>query len=99
MHGRLISIVNATRVRSDSQESKPASLPRNQQSFSYMEPKGPRSLNAKIKARAGQTMAEQNKRIKERISQARSNYSLTAIEGYVNKRDQHRKILESCSTS
>ena len=73
------------------------SVPRNLRHFSFLDQKGPRTLNSIRKKNVIKDIEQQNLMIKQKINEAKSNYSLQVLEKQTERQKQHRSILQSNS--
>mmetsp|Transcript_772 Transcript_772/g.1167 ORF Transcript_772/g.1167 Transcript_772/m.1167 type:complete len:94 (+) Transcript_772:243-524(+) len=73
--------------------SNPTAQPANLNAFSFLDQKGPRSLNAINKKHTVRDIESENQKIKQKIEQAKSSYSLTALQRHSKKTKEHKLIL------
>ena len=66
-------------------------------SFSFLDQKGPRSLNTINKKNQTKDILNENLKIKSKIEKAKSIYSLNALDMHQKKFNEHKNILRSNS--
>ena len=66
-------------------------------SFSFLDQKGPRSLNTINKKNQTKDILNENLKIKSKIEKAKSIYSLNALGMHQKKFNEHKNILRSNS--
>ena len=71
----------------------------NLNSFSFLDQKGPKTLNNVMKKSVIKDIESENQKIKEKIDKAKSNYSLRALSNHKQKLKQHKHILMANSPS
>ena len=67
--------------------------------FSFLDQKGPKTLNQVIKKNQMSDINAQNKKIKAKIDNARSNYSLKQLDHHAKNFERHKTILMGQSPS
>lgn len=71
----------------------------NLNSFSFLDQKGPKTLNNISKKSVIKEIESENLKIREKIVNAKSNYSLRALSQHKQKMKQHKNILMANSPS
>ena len=90
LYSRICQIVEQDRKLSC---QNPIQMPSNLNAFSFLDQKGPRSLNTISKKNNVREIENENQKIKQKIEQAKSGYSLKALTKHKKAHKQHRQIL------
>jgi len=96
LYSRICQIVEKDRTTTQLNQ---VAVPTNLNAFSFLDQKGPRSLNIVTKKVCVKEIMSENQKIKHKIEHAKSNYSLQALAMHNSRVNAHKSILMAHSPS